>query len=290
AILSFPIAGKFLYTPTGGGGAPAECQDWVFVLECSPRRPEHDGMLGSQFGQRLSLEQIFTYCALSGTRHRLTRREGPSKGPASSDQYFFEKSLNVFFSHHSTQFMLPSVNMLPSENMLPSDMMMSTDIQVAFGKNVAFGYIVLFSGPLTFQMFYAPGRCRDVRRKSPPGRVHFRPLPQADVGIPSLQMVSLSFGIWVGSRQLGIRAIGLISCRLRTSLTEHLFLVTVSMGPKRGGVRRGTRQSSRVRGQVPQPEQEEIPRQAPAPEPVGGTFVGGPSGAAPAMTTVPVDP
>ncbi|CAL8993984.1 unnamed protein product [Prunus brigantina] len=62
------------------------------------------------------------------------------------------------------------------------------------------------------------------------------------------------------------------------------------MGPKRGGVRRGTRQSSRVRGQVPQPEQEEIPRQAPAPEPVGGTFVGGPSGAAPAMTTVPVDP
>ncbi|CAL9014111.1 unnamed protein product [Prunus brigantina] len=45
-----------------------------------------------------------------------------------------------------------------------------------------------------------------------------------------------------------------------------------------------------LRGQVPQPEQEEIPRQAPAPEPVGGTFVGGPSGAAPAMTTVPVDP
>ncbi|CAL9029101.1 unnamed protein product, partial [Prunus brigantina] len=72
-------------------------------------------------------------------------------------------------------------------------------------------------------------------------------------------------GIWVGSCQL------------------------VSMGPKRGGVRRGTRQSSRVRGQVPQPEQEEIPRQAPAPEPVGGTFVGGPAGAAPAMTTVPVN-
>ncbi|BBN68210.1 hypothetical protein Prudu_333S000100 [Prunus dulcis] len=57
----------------------------------------------------------------------------------------------------------------------------------------------------------------------------------------------------------------------------------VSMGPKRGGFRRGTKQSSRVKGQNPLPEQEEFPIPAPS-------FVGGPSGAAPAMPTMPGDP
>ncbi|CAL2257381.1 unnamed protein product [Prunus armeniaca] len=62
------------------------------------------------------------------------------------------------------------------------------------------------------------------------------------------------------------------------------------MGPKRGGFRRGTRQSSRVRGQDPPPKQEEIPIPAPVPEPTEQSFVGGPSGAAPAVPTMPGAP
>ncbi|BBN68159.1 hypothetical protein Prudu_306S000200, partial [Prunus dulcis] len=43
-------------------------------------------------------------------------------------------------------------------------------------------------------------------------------------------------------------------------VSEH----SLKMGPKRGGFRRGTRQSSRVRGQDPPPEPENLP----TPEPV----------------------
>ncbi|CAL2256387.1 unnamed protein product [Prunus armeniaca] len=53
---------------------------------------------------------------------------------------------------------------------------------------------------------------------------------------------------------------------------------------------RGTRQSSRVRGQDPLPEQEEIPIPTPVPESVEQYFVGGPSGAAPTVPTMPLDP
>ncbi|KAI5342652.1 hypothetical protein L3X38_010528 [Prunus dulcis] len=61
------------------------------------------------------------------------------------------------------------------------------------------------------------------------------------------------------------------------------------MGRKCGGFRRGTRESSRVRGQNPLPEQEEFPIPAPVPESVEQSFVGGPSGAAPPMPTMPGD-
>ncbi|XP_020421244.1 uncharacterized protein LOC109949586 [Prunus persica] len=62
------------------------------------------------------------------------------------------------------------------------------------------------------------------------------------------------------------------------------------MGPKRGGVRRGTRQSSRQRGQDPQLGQEEVPVPAPVPEPVEQSVVGGSSGAVPAMPPMQGDP
>ena len=54
----FPISRKLLYTPAGGGGVSAGFQGWVFVLECSPRRPKHDGMLGFQFGYRLIVDRM----------------------------------------------------------------------------------------------------------------------------------------------------------------------------------------------------------------------------------------
>ncbi|BBH00059.1 hypothetical protein Prudu_009961, partial [Prunus dulcis] len=62
------------------------------------------------------------------------------------------------------------------------------------------------------------------------------------------------------------------------------------MGPKRGGFRRGTRQSSRVRGQNPPPEPEDLPTPEPVQELVEQSFVGGPSGPAPPMPTMMGDP
>ncbi|XP_034208114.1 uncharacterized protein LOC117621659 [Prunus dulcis] len=62
------------------------------------------------------------------------------------------------------------------------------------------------------------------------------------------------------------------------------------MGPKRGGFRRGTRQSSRVRGQNSPPEPEDLPIPEPVQEPVEQSFVGGPSGPAPPMPTIMGDP
>ncbi|KAI5347763.1 hypothetical protein L3X38_000650 [Prunus dulcis] len=62
------------------------------------------------------------------------------------------------------------------------------------------------------------------------------------------------------------------------------------MGPKRGGFRRGTRQSSRVRGQNPPLEPENLLTPEPVQEPVEQSFVGGPSGPAPPMPTVMGDP
>ncbi|CAL8153356.1 unnamed protein product [Prunus armeniaca] len=58
AVWSFPNAGKLLYTPVAGGDASVRCQGWIFVLECSPRHPEHDGMLGFRFGYHLIIYWI----------------------------------------------------------------------------------------------------------------------------------------------------------------------------------------------------------------------------------------
>ncbi|CAL2228521.1 unnamed protein product [Prunus armeniaca] len=96
---SFPIAGKLLNAPTGGGGASAGCQGWVFVLEFSPRRPEHDGMLGFQFGYRLvrtvgsNPNSLMSYLVLPGmfrVRRIVNRSPGYSEiaNPKLPDQNF----------------------------------------------------------------------------------------------------------------------------------------------------------------------------------------------------------
>ncbi|CAL2256278.1 unnamed protein product [Prunus armeniaca] len=92
-VWSFPNTGKLLYTPADGGGAFAGCQDWVFVLECSPRHPEHDG-----------------------TRASLNLQEGPSKGLGQL--------------RRSVPKVLPSDNMLPLDIMMSTDMRSEDAAQV----------------------------------------------------------------------------------------------------------------------------------------------------------------
>ncbi|XP_021833422.1 uncharacterized protein LOC110773228 [Prunus avium] len=62
------------------------------------------------------------------------------------------------------------------------------------------------------------------------------------------------------------------------------------MGPKRGGTRRGTRQSSRLRGQDPHPKPENEPNSGLTPEQVEQSYVGGQTGAVPEMATPQMDP
>ncbi|CAL2229316.1 unnamed protein product [Prunus armeniaca] len=107
-------------------------------------------------------------------------------------------------------------------------------------------------------MFCAP-QAVDVHPRATTGHFPLPALPRFDVLITNRVRLGFQSGIWVGSCQFGIRALG-------------------------------TRQSSRVRGQDPPPKQEEIPIPTPVPEPVEQSFVGGPSGAAPAVPTMPGDP
>ena len=73
---------------------------------------------------------------------------------------------------------------------------------------------------------------------------------------------------------------------MHSRFPEYLFLVTVKMGPKHGGVRRGTGQSSRQKRQ----KETGFPAPAPVPEPVEQSVVGGPSGAVPTVPTMLGDP
>ncbi|CAL2256392.1 unnamed protein product [Prunus armeniaca] len=178
-----------------------------------------------------------------GTRAPVDPQEVPSKGPTSSDQPY------------------------PDIQMLPSDMMMSTDIQVAFGfyqlpsavdvhPRATTGHFPLpalqhfdvgFLGALAVTSFKSGFKgIKFLIKKRATKSIVFG---TRQVSITNRVRIGFQSGIWVGSCQLGIRAL-------------------VSMGPERGGFRRGTRQSSRVRGQDPLPEQEEIPIPTPVPEPV----------------------
>ncbi|BBN67675.1 hypothetical protein Prudu_150S000400 [Prunus dulcis] len=80
------------------------------------------------------------------------------------------------------------------------------------------------------------------------------------------------------------------SAEFSAEVGRNLIKKRLIMAPKRGGFRRGTRQSSRVRGQNPPPELENFPTPEPVQEPVEQSFVGGPSGPAPPMPTVMGDP
>ena len=62
------------------------------------------------------------------------------------------------------------------------------------------------------------------------------------------------------------------------------------MGPKRGDTRRGTRRSSRFRGQDVLPEQEEDPIPSPTTEPIEQSFMGVQTGTVPETPAQTVDP
>ncbi|BBH02202.1 hypothetical protein Prudu_012702, partial [Prunus dulcis] len=67
--------------------------------------------------------------------------------------------------------------------------------------------------------------------------------------------------LWVWSNYRGD------SAEFSAEVGRRLIKERLKMGPKRGGFRRATRQSSRVRGQDPPPEPENFPTPEPVQEP-----------------------